>query len=125
MARNKKTFKPGESGNPGGRPKATPEQKAVKLLTRDQLVEVLSKAVRMKNCKLQRLYDDPNSDLTGLQRAAVGAVLKAGRTGEWGCIEPLISRVVGKIPDVIDTGGSLNDVIYNLVKNFENPKKTD
>jgi hypothetical protein len=81
-------FKPGQSGNPGGRPKGS-------TLTR-LLAEALEK---------DRLNDKEMKDAKKVAEVLVEAILQKAIEGDYRFVELVINRIDGKIPNslTIDT----------------------
>lgn len=81
MAANHTSFKPGQSGNPGGKPKGT---------------RSLLRAIRAK--LVERLKDAEEGEEDGYDRAA-GAFVAALLNGSFQHAKELIEREEGKVPD--------------------------
>ena len=82
-------FQRGQSGNVSGRPRA--------LLTKPQ-VEILFQALHMKTRdELQAILDEDSAPV--LKVMVAKTMLEAARTGDYGRIEFLLNRAVGKVRD--------------------------
>lgn len=86
-------FKPGQSGNPGGKPKG--------LITKAQ-IEVIFQQIALKNRdELEALRDDRLSPM--LHSVVASAILKAHEKGDMITLEAIMARAVGKVKDEVDT----------------------
>lgn len=93
-------FKPGESGNRSGRPKLTPELRAIKQLTTDELKRTISKWFRTTYEELEKIDKDPKE--TGLNRLLVSSILRAIKEGDPYKAEALFQRCLGKITEKVE-----------------------
>ena len=64
-------FKPGQSGNPNGRPKTREDLKKVKLLTSDNVRRLLQRLLDMPKSELKEMVHDPNTPMMELMIARV------------------------------------------------------
>lgn len=101
MARGRKTggrdFRPGVSGNPGGRKPMSPEMKAVRKLTPSYIQTLISRFLRMSREEFQRYlsFGDPN-----IAEIAVSAIIaKAISEGDYMRLDFLLDRVIGRVID--------------------------
>lgn len=99
----KHAFKPGQSGNPSGRPVMTPEQKALRTLTLEIYRDVINAALTGNLEDLKAIAQDPES--SAIKVGVATSLMKAIQRGDPSVLELFASRIVGKIPDVIDLGG--------------------
>ena len=93
-------FKKGVAANPGGRPKLSPELKAIKQLTTDELKRTISKYFRTTFEKLEEI--DKNPKETGLNRLLVSSILRAIKEGDPYKAEALFQRCLGKITEKVE-----------------------
>jgi len=92
-------FAPGESGNPGGRPKAAK-------LFRDALLVAIKKA-----------------DLEGveaIQRIAYKLVSQA-ETGDVSAIREIADRIDGKVPQAIGGTDELDPLVVQIIRRADRP----
>ncbi len=92
-------FKPGKSGNPGGRP-ANPIPNALKKLTLQQYRRIIKAIVKGNIDEVRRVVKDPKS--CSLEVAIAACYLKAIERGDYDTVEKMLQRIVGKIPDVVE-----------------------
>jgi hypothetical protein len=92
--KNLKPFKPGQSGNPGGRPSISPEEKKYRSLSRKQFSEMGSLIVTGNWEELQSVEKHPDS--TVLEKLVAKVLLDAHKTGNWGVVNSLLDRLIGK-----------------------------
>ncbi len=90
MATSGTTWRPGESGNPAGRPRRG-----------QSFADALRAALRVK---------DEETKQTALRRVADAAVTKA-IAGDMTAVEFIANRLDGKVPDQIATSGDLHIVV--------------
>lgn len=90
-------FKPGQSGNPKGRPPLSPIQRALKNLTIESYREVIEAVCTGNIDNLKAMVEDPKT--SALQVGVARAFMKAIQAGDYTVIERIAERIVGKIPD--------------------------
>ena len=97
-------FKPGESGNPNGRPRkfiTTLKDQGYKLSEiNDTLMVLLSMDIE----ELKAVYDNPKS--TVLEKAVANAIRKSIEKGSLYNIETIITRAMGKPKETVDTNNT-------------------
>lgn len=97
-------FKPGQTGNPNGRPPLTKGQRVLRDLTLPIYTDVL-KAVLMGNLtEIKAMITDPESP--GIRIGVATAFLKAIKDGDYAVIERIAERIIGKIPDTLNITSS-------------------
>ncbi len=79
-------FKPGQSGNPSGKPKG--------LLTRDQLKSNIWKFTALDQEQLHRILDNPNSSVMDAMLASI--MKKTIELGDASRLEVILNRLVGR-----------------------------
>lgn len=92
-------FKPGQSGNPGGRI-ANPIPNALKKLTGQSLRKIIKAVVKGNVDEIKRIAKDPKS--SGLEVAIAACFVKAIDRGDYTTVEHMLQRIVGKIPDRLE-----------------------
>jgi hypothetical protein len=99
MPRGKKTggrdFKPGQSGNPGGRPKIPEELRKFKTLSADEVKKIFAKYARMTEPEVSAYMA---ADDTPIFEKVVGqGLLKAVKDGDYGRLNFILDRTIGKV----------------------------
>lgn len=97
-------FKPGQSGNPKGRPPLNPIQRALKNLTVETYRDVIQAVCTGNLDNLKAMVEDPS--ISALQVGVARAFLKAMQAGDYAVIERIAERIVGKIPDELKVSSS-------------------
>lgn len=92
-------FKPGQSGNPNGRPPLTKEQKALRSLTLKSYREVIEMVLTGNLEELKEFAQ--HKDTPVIQVGVATALLKAIKNGDASVLEMFAARIIGKIPEVI------------------------
>ncbi len=107
-------FKPGQIGNPEGRP---PEA-ALELrnYTKKEVQEVFAKIMRMKGDEVMRVRD--SQDSTILESAVASVLLRARAKGDHRGLDILIDRVIGKVPQKTELTGADGEALSPAVLNF-------
>lgn len=108
-------FKKGQSGNPLGGKLHNPIKRALKNLTVDTYREVIELVCQNDIDALEEMSE--SRTITALQVGVARAFLKAMRDGDYGTIERIAERIVGKIPDKLEVTG--DNVNRNLNVNAE------
>lgn len=86
-------WKPGQTGNPGGRPKLPKELREVKEFTTDEIKRVIAKYMRMTKGELEVVLDKGNSKTLPMFEAMIASVISnAWKTGDFSKIEFLLNR---------------------------------
>ncbi len=91
-------FKPGQSGNPGGRV-ASPIPNALKKLTGQQIRRIITATVKGNIDELQRIVKDKES--SSLEVAMAKCVVVAIQKGDY---EKMLQRTgaISKVPDILE-----------------------
>lgn len=120
-------FKKGQKANPLGAGAHNKELKALRKLTVKEYREVIELALTSNLAALKALAADPET--TALQAGIAVALGKAIQRGDWGVINSIAERLVGKLPDKLDVTGvaaaPATTVIFNIPDNGRNPKSGD
>lgn len=104
-------FKPGESGNPNGRPRkfvSTLKDQGYKL---SEINDTLMALLSMDINELKEVFENPKA--TVLEKAVAGAIRKSIEKGSLYNIETIITRAMGKPKEQTEhSGGQTFKVIY-------------
>lgn len=93
-------FKPGQSGNPGGRPKLPEDVKQAKLMNRIELTRLVNKLVRMTPDELTAAIKDSKASSMDIMIGRI--IVKAVQQGDPVRLNFLLDRLVGKVKDEFD-----------------------
>jgi hypothetical protein len=85
-------FKPGQSGNPGGKPKG--------ILTNDKIQGVIGRFADMTRDELQAVIQNQKSSMLEITVASILA--QAAKGGDYTRLEFLLSRTIGKVKDQLE-----------------------
>lgn len=85
-------FKPGRSGNPGGRPKD--------LLTSDQVSAIIGRLTRLNYDALKSLAKEPKSTTPMIEVIVASILVEAADKGDYSRLESLLTRAIGKVKDI-------------------------
>lgn len=87
-------WKPGQSGNPGGRPKLPAALRAVKEFTSEEIRRLISKYMRLSKGELSKVINDKAvSDGLPMFEAMVCSILvNAYKTGDFSKLDFLLNR---------------------------------
>lgn len=84
-----KPFKPGQSGNPSGKPK--------NLLTKDKVKAIVGKFANMTREELQSVVADPKSTMIEITVASI--MVKAAKDGDYTRLDFILNRSIGRVLD--------------------------
>lgn len=110
-------FKPGQSGNPNGRPKMPAELKKAKNMNKIKFMELLVKYLSFSLDELKAAKSDKST--TALDRIVISIILNAISKGDEKRLDFLMSRIIGKVKSDIDLttmGQSMNQSGVDLSK---------
>jgi hypothetical protein len=103
-ARRKKTmpvgkpFPKGVSGNPGGRPPLTDEERQARRLSREQFAEVANLLLSRNREELQKILDDPKTPYF------MELMIKLMFEMKYDELDKMLNRLIGKVPDEVNVG---------------------
>ena len=128
MAKGHKTggrdFLPGQSGNPKGKPKLTPEQREFRSAAKNEIIEEFKYLWSLPIEEIQEIAA-PEEEIFGntpLIRIAIAkALLKAAQTGDMHQLNQILDRVIGKVKEEIDHNvkGNIHVQLVDLINNLE------
>ncbi len=91
-------WKPGQSGNPSGRPKLPEHLRAIASLTQDEVTKLVSKYARMTRDELQAAVSSTTTPMLEISIASIFA--QAAKHGDFSRLAFLLDRAIGKVKDV-------------------------
>ncbi len=116
-------FKPGQSGNPSGRPKG--------LLTADQVSALISRLAVLTLDELKLIQQDPKAEMH--RRIIATEIVTALEKADYGRLEALFMRGIGKVRDVTEVhqhnydaelDGEPKENVLKLLREMRGPQKT-
>lgn len=110
--KNLRPWKPGQSGNPGGRPKLPESLSAVKALGREEVSRIISKYARMTLDELDAAV--LGSDTPVLELVLAKLLLELMRKGDAGRLSFLLDRALGPVKTLDDEDEGPNDRLGHL-----------
>lgn len=99
-ALKKHAFKPGQSGNPEGSRLHNPLVRAFSKMSVETFRRVLEVILTGNRDDLNKIIKDKKS--TNLELAVATAMVNAIREGDYGVVERIAERIIGKIPDQLN-----------------------
>jgi hypothetical protein len=93
-------FKKGKSGNPTGRPKLTPEDKAVKQLTRETWNDLSQKMMTCSQTDLEEIL--ARGGMPFEAELFIRHMLKLGETPDWHAYEKYLARRIGPVKQEVE-----------------------
>jgi hypothetical protein len=105
-------FKPGQSGNPSGRPKMDPKARVLKELTLQSYQKCIEAVCTGNIAALAAMADDP--EVSALQAGIASSLARAIREGDYETVEKITQRIIGKIPDEINVNSRNTNLNANL-----------
>lgn len=97
-------FKPGQSGNPGGRPKLPAALKAIGELTVDEVKRLIAKYARMTKAEVTAAIQNPETPILELNIATIFAT--GTKSGDYARLAFLLDRTIGKPAQDPNLGGT-------------------
>ncbi len=102
-------FKPGQSGNPGGRPKLPGDIAEARKLNQHELERVINKYIWMTKDGLKAAAKDPDTTVMELMVASI--VASAIEKGDQMRLEFILARIIGRVRDQLEISGHVPFVI--------------
>ncbi len=93
-------FAPGQSGNPGGRPKLSPELRAISALTTQEACRIISKFARMGHGGLDAIISNPNT--SSIEACVASIFSHCIANGDYTRLSFLLDRAIGRVPVAIE-----------------------
>lgn len=99
-------FKPGQSGNPGGRPKLPDDIKEARKLNQVELERIVNKYLYMDREAVKAAISSPGTPMMELMVASI--VAQAAQKGDHLRLDFVLNRMIGKVKDEKDHNFNLN-----------------
>ncbi len=96
-------FKPGVSGNPGGRPKLPPQVKEFKRLTQGIVDDIGFLVIMADEKAIYGIVHDPEASV--LKKWIASVALSGLQDGNMDALDKLLNRLIGKPKDRIEHSG--------------------
>jgi len=108
-------FKKGQSGNPGGCPKMSPEAKAARKLTQSRFAELASTCLNLTKEQLAQKIQDPKT--TALDLMIMKVIQHSINKGDQMRLSFILDRLIGKVPTIVDL--DVNPATIETIKEFQ------
>ena len=108
-------FKKGQSGNPGGRTPLTPEEKSVKLLTRQKFAELVQLIMTKSREDLEALI---SQSLPYEEELFIRHMLDLGQVTNWNQYDKYLDRRIGKVKEEMDV-----NVVRHTIKKLSGEER--
>jgi hypothetical protein len=95
-----KQFKPGQSGNPGGRPKLPEDIKKARKLNQVELERAVNHLLFCTRDELQAIVKNPETPMLEVMVASIMA--QAATKGDQMRLEFVLARLIGKVKDQLE-----------------------
>lgn len=103
---NLRPFKPGQSGNPGGRPKLPDDIKEARKLNQVELERIVNKYLYMDREAVKAAISSPKTPMMELMVASI--VAQAAQKGDHLRLDFVLNRMIGKVKDEKDHNHNFN-----------------
>lgn len=93
-------FKPGQVGNPGGRPKLPEDIKEARKLNQNEVSRIINKYMNME---ISAIKEDMNKPGTKALEAMIGKIIsEAHKFGDYSRVNFLFDRMIGKVTEKME-----------------------
>jgi hypothetical protein len=121
--KNLKPFKPGQSGNPSGRPKMAPDVRKAQQVTSEEFIRVSSEFLLMDRAKIQQRLQNPEASM--LELLIGGIVAKAAKDHDHHRAEFLLNRTIGKVADTLNANVQIKSLHMQIVEAMEKNRRVE
>jgi len=101
MNKNLKPFKPGQSGNPNGRPKTADDIRKASALTNEEFLRITNRFLLMTRDEIQVALQNPKASM--LELLIGGIIAKATKEQDHQRATFLLDRTIGRAPIELTT----------------------
>jgi len=101
MNKNLKPFKPGQSGNPNGRPKTADDIRKASALTNEEFLRITNRFLLMTRDEIQAALQNPKASM--LELLIGGIIAKATKEQDHQRATFLLDRTIGRAPIELTT----------------------
>ena len=91
-------FKPGQSGNPSGKPPLPPAMIQARKHNQKKVAELLNSLVNMTDAELEKAAGSDSPQLEQM----VGAAFKKAKQGEYSALNFILDRLIGRVTEKIE-----------------------
>ncbi|MDR1952374.1 MAG: DUF5681 domain-containing protein [Elusimicrobiota bacterium] len=118
-------WKPGQSGNPNGRPKISKEYRQFKNMTAEKYKEIIENYFFVNKPALEKYLTDNVAQLSILELWLANAIVKGINDGDARTLETLMARVVGRPKQDITVDGGLSILQAPDIKKIKKWREED
>ena len=104
MPREDSQWKPGQSGNPKGRPPTPKDLKGAKELNKVELERILNKYIYMSRSEMNKAIK--KKDTPAIELLVISLIQKGMQYGDPRRIEAILERLVGKVKKEVELQGN-------------------
>jgi len=119
MAKGKKTggrdFVKGQVTNPNGRPKLPEHLKKARRMNKGKYEEILNKYMFLTKAELTIAVHDEETPM--LEIYVIKCLLSGMGKGDYGTLDKMLDRLIGKVKEHIEHSGSLHGSIVDDIEN--------
>lgn len=105
-------FKPGQSGNPGGRPKLPEDIREARKMNQLELERIVNKYLYTTVDAVDAALKDPATPM--MERMVAMVVSKAAEVGDHTRLDFILSRLIGRVKDQIEITTVKPYIIHNI-----------
>lgn len=114
---NPRAFKPGQSGNPNGRPPLPPDLKGARQLNKIELERMLNECIYLSASEIKSQLQDPTTP--AIRLIVLKIVGEAISKGDEKRLNFLLDRLIGAVKKEIDLGGEGIEIV---IRDYMSPQ---